>query len=520
MATDGMSPWRRFATANGIRFVSALGGLFVLVGAVQVSEDVMADSSVREALADFVLFAGPAVVLLYGGYRIRRSDLPPDRYPRIVGWCFGGLVLLLGVTGLLALNPEATLGDPIREIGLQTAVGSIAGLGVGVMEARALTRAAEAERSEQALREERNFIEELVETAPIGIATLDGDGAFDFLNDQIRDLFGYTSDAIGGYEERTDLFDPIRLDGTPLAPEESPSYRIVEHGETVHEGPIGFERADGERVWLLISGKPLRDDERRKAVLTCTDVTERVAYERDLRESNERLEQFAYAASHDLQEPLRMISSYLRLLENRYADELDAEAREFIDFAVDGADRMRGMIDALLDYSRVDKETDTFEAVELDTVLSDVRADLRPRIEASDAEIAVDSLPQVYGDGEQLRQVFRNLLDNAIEYSGEEPPRVRVSAERDGDEWEIAVRDEGIGIDTDEPDRVFEVFERLHPPDEHDGTGIGLALCERIVERHNGDIWVESAPGDGSTFYFTVPVEERPPNSVGEPLTA
>ncbi|MFC7141751.1 ATP-binding protein [Halosimplex aquaticum] len=239
--------------------------------------------------------------------------------------------------------------------------------------------------------------------------------------------------------------------------------------------------------------------------MTARDVTERVERERRLEESNERLEQFAYAASHDLQEPLRMVSSYLQLLENRYADDLDDEAREFLAFAVDGADRMREMIDGLLEYSRVETEGDPLEPVDLNAVFSDVRDDLQVAIEESGADVAAEDLPRVRGDGDQLRQVFQNLVDNAIEYSGDEPPTVRVGAERAGDRWVVSVRDEGIGIDPEYADAIFQVFERLHTSDEYSGTGIGLALCERIVERHGGELWVDAEPGEGSTFSFTLP---------------
>ncbi|MFC6763915.1 PAS domain-containing sensor histidine kinase [Natrinema soli] len=241
---------------------------------------------------------------------------------------------------------------------------------------------------------------------------------------------------------------------------------------------------------------------------------ERQGYERCLNEtvseleaSNERLEQFAYAASHDLQEPLRMVSSYLQLIERRYADELDAEGREFIDYAVDGADRMREMIDGLLEYSRIDSQGDPFEPVDLDAVLADVLTDLQVMIDRSDAEISIEPLPEVRGDSHQLRQLFQNLLSNAIEYSGDEPPRMDVTAERSGRTWEISVRDEGIGIDPDKQDRVFRVFQRLHSREEYEGTGIGLALCRRIVERHSGRIWVDAEPGEGSTFSFTIPAD-------------
>ncbi len=264
------------------------------------------------------------------------------------------------------------------------------------------------------------------------------------------------------------------------------------------------------RVWAT----PLRDaDGSIFAGLSLTqDITEQVERERRLEElidqleaSNERLEQFAYAASHDLQEPLRMVSSYLRLVERRYADELDDEGREFIEFAVDGADRMRGMIEGLLEYSRIETRGDSFEPVDLDAIVADVRDDLQVRIEETDAELTTDPLPTVEGDAGQLRQVFQNLLDNAIEYSGDAPPRISVAARRDGSMWEISVSDEGIGIDPDDADRIFEVFQRLHSREDHEGTGIGLALVERIVERHGGDIRVESEPGEGTTFSLTLP---------------
>ncbi|WP_436346950.1 PAS domain-containing sensor histidine kinase [Natronorubrum sp. FCH18a] len=242
---------------------------------------------------------------------------------------------------------------------------------------------------------------------------------------------------------------------------------------------------------------------------------ERQSYERrlsdtvaELEESNERLEQFAYAASHDLQEPLRMVSSYLQLLESRYADNLDSDAEEFIAYAVDGAERMRDMIEGLLEYSRVDSQGKPFEPVDLDALLEDVLTDLQVMIDRHDAEITAESLPEVPGDASQFRQLFQNLLSNAIEYSGDEPPRIHVETERTGRNWTISVRDEGIGIDPTDSERVFQVFQRLHSRDEYDGTGIGLALCRRIVERHGGEIWVESEPGEGSTFSFTLPREQ------------
>ncbi|WP_254863906.1 PAS domain-containing sensor histidine kinase [Halovivax gelatinilyticus] len=245
------------------------------------------------------------------------------------------------------------------------------------------------------------------------------------------------------------------------------------------------------------------------------DVTERKAHERRLEEakaqleaSNERLEQFAYAASHDLQEPLRMVSSYLSLLERRYADALDDEAQEFIEYAVDGAGRMREMIDGLLAYSRIETQGRPLEPVELNAVVDDVLADLQ--LQLDDADVRVDELPHVEGDGTQLRQLFQNLVENAAEYSGEDRPTIRIEAEDRGEECLVSIEDDGIGLGADDQTRIFELFQRLHTLEEHEGTGIGLALCRRIVERHGGEIWVDSDPGGGSTFYVTLPaVDER-----------
>ncbi|MFB6297526.1 MAG: histidine kinase N-terminal 7TM domain-containing protein [Salinirussus sp.] len=228
----------------------------------------------------------------------------------------------------------------------------------------------------------------------------------------------------------------------------------------------------------------------------------------ELQRSNEELEQFASVASHDLQEPLRTVSNYLQLLERRYGEELDEDAREFVDFAVDGAERMNEMIRALLEYSRVETRGEPFGPTDLDDVYEKARRNLRVAIEKSDATITADELPTVRGDEPQLVQLLQNLLDNAIKYAGDEPPRIHVSADRTDEQWVIAVEDDGIGMRAEATERVFRLFERLHGREAYSGTGIGLAMCHKIVDRHGGDIWIDSTPGEGSTLPLSLPAAE------------
>ncbi|WP_224270800.1 MEDS domain-containing protein [Haloprofundus salinisoli] len=291
--------------------------------------------------------------------------------------------------------------------------------------------------------------------------------------------------------------------------------------KSIFELESQVEQVDGSLGWTYWRAVPMLDEDGiiDEWIGMARDITERKEYEQELEQtnaqlerSNERLERsntelkrFAYAASHDLQEPLRMVSSYLQLLEHRYTDDLDADAQDYIEFAVDGADRMREMIDALLKYSRLDRDGDEFEPVDCAVVLREAMGNLQIAIEENDAEITSDSLPTVMGDKQQLVPLFQNLLDNAITYAGDEPPRIHVTAEKPNDEWVLSVRDNGIGIDPDKTDGIFRVFNRLHTTDEFAGTGIGLALCQRIVDIHDGRIWVDSKPGEGSTFSFTVP---------------
>ncbi|QLD90473.1 PAS domain S-box protein [Natronomonas salina] len=381
----------------------------------------------------------------------------------------------------------------------------------------ALTDITERKRAELELERQRRELETLFDVLPVGAVVADADGSLLRANDAAREIWGgdvFDVDSVDEYEKYTATWADS---GDPVDPQDWTMYRVLQ-GEAVAEPNVyEIEAFDGERRIIMEHGMPVYDDYGNvsRAVVTLTDVTERRESKRKLEdtvekleESNERLEQFAYAASHDLQEPLRMITSYLQLIERRYTDQLDEEAEEFIDFAVDGAERMREMIDALLEYSRVETRGDPFEPVDLETVLDDVLADLQLQIRETDADVTSESLPTVQGDASQLRQVFQNLLDNGLTYHGDDPPSIHVDVDRRDGEWVVSVADEGIGIDPGDQDRVFTVFDRLHSHEEYEGTGIGLALCERIVERHGGDIWVDSEPGEGATFSFTLPVAD------------
>src|SRR6185437_1906876 len=229
----------------------------------------------------------------------------------------------------------------------------------------------------------------------------------------------------------------------------------------------------------------------------------------DLERSNTELQQFAYVASHDLTEPLRMVVSYLELLNSRAGEKLGAEDREFIGYASDGARRMQHLIQDLLAYARVDTRGRPLEPTDCERVMASVMANLKVAMAESQTVIEQDPLPTVEGDAVQLTQVFQNLIGNAIKFRGKAAPKIHVGARRQEGEWIFHVKDNGIGIDPRNFDRIFFLFQRLHTRQEYPGTGMGLAICKKIVERHGGRIWVESKPGEGTAFYFTIPAKNE-----------
>ncbi|UTF52683.1 PAS domain S-box protein [Natronosalvus rutilus] len=352
----------------------------------------------------------------------------------------------------------------------------------------------------------------LTEAANDVIVTIDAESTIRSVNPAVEDVFGYEPNELIGESLTKLMRDDLAVR------HQAGLQRYLETNERTLDWDyveLKGQCADGSAVSLSITFSEIVYENDRYFTGVIRNISDRKKREWQLERANERLtrsnrrlEQFAYAASHDLQEPLRMVSSYLQLIEQRYGDDLDADGTDYLEFAIDGANRMRAMIEGLLEYSRIETGGKPLEPTDLDAVFEDVLDDLAGQIERSNATITSDSLPRVQGDRTQLRQLFQNLLDNAMTYSGDEPPQIHVSAEQDETEWVVSVCDEGIGLDPARADRVFEVFQRLHSREEYSGSGIGLALCKRIIERHGGDIWVDAELGEGATFSVTLPAPE------------
>jgi PAS domain S-box-containing protein len=427
-------------------------------------------------------------------------------------------------------------------------------------------------RAEETLRQERDFAEKLVETAQVIVLVLDTEGRIVRFNPYMEEISGYHLEEVQDQDwfttflsERNttsirELFrqavSDIQTRGNvnPIITKDGRERQIEWYDKTLKD-------AEGNVVGLLATGQDITERKRAEEILKQTlseledsrtaalnmmmdadearrvaeqanqdlkmEIAERKRAQADLERSNQELEQFAYVASHDLQEPLRMVSSYTQLLARRYKDQLDADADDFIAYAVDGANRMQCLINDLLAYSRVGTRGKPFESTDCNSVLGQARVNLNVAIEESNALVTNDELPTVMADEAQLVQLFQNLIGNAIKFRSEEPPHVHISANKTSEVsetsevfWEFSVQDNGIGIDRQYHERIFVIFQQLHGREDYPGTGIGLAISKRIVERHGGRIWLESEPGEGSTFYFTIPVISGEPVKALRELTA
>lgn len=353
------------------------------------------------------------------------------------------------------------------------------------------------------IKQSRELFRILFHRSPIGTYIIQN-GHFRLVNHQLAYILGYEED---------------ELIGRP-----SLGFVLAEDRDTVRENAVRMLKAgcslgyefrivtkQAKIKWVMETVAPVHYQRKRATLGSLVDVTERKQVEErlnqitaEMQRSNTELEQFAYVISHDLQEPLRMVSSYTQLLAKRYSNKLDSDADEFIAYAVDGAKRMQTLLHDLLDYSRVGTRGKPFTLVNCEHVVEQAMANLKIAIEESEAAVSYDVLPTVMGDEGQLVQLFQNLIGNAIKFRREEPPKVHIWARRRNSVVTFSVNDNGIGINPQHSQSIFEIFRRLHTREEYPGTGMGLAICKKIVERHGGHISVQSQPGQGSTFDFSV----------------
>ena len=355
---------------------------------------------------------------------------------------------------------------------------------------------------------------QIIETALDAFIEMDSEGLITDWNAQAETTFGWScSEAIGQTLSQMIIPDRYREAHTK-------GLRLF---LATGEGPVLNKRIeivalhrDGTEFPIELAIAAMRWGERRLFSAFVRDVTQQKRAQEELARkveelarSNAELEQFAYVASHDLQEPLRMVASYTQLLAQRYKGKLDADADEFIGFAVGGATRMQQLIQDLLSYSRVTTKGQSFQLIDTKAACDNALRNLQGSIKDSNAVVRVGPLPIVLADARQLTQLFQNLIGNAVKYRNEQTPRIHVAAVAKVDQWVFSVRDNGIGIAPEHSERIFQMFQRLHTSNEYPGTGIGLAICRKIVERHGGKIWMEAQPERGSTFVFTIPRSER-----------
>jgi PAS domain S-box-containing protein len=381
----------------------------------------------------------------------------------------------------------------------------------------------ERKQADRALREIQEGFRTAFEHAPIGMALFSVDtgdeGRLLEVNRSLSELTGYSTQQLLEMDLAR-ITHPGDIDADqPLAEQllagKIPNYRIEKR----------YLHRDGRTIWVTYSSSTVHDSSGKLlyGVAQVEDITERKQAEErlanlaaeleqraaELERSNADLQQFAYAASHDLSEPLRMVSSFVQLLAKRYSGKLDSDADEFIGFAVDGVTRMQALIDGLLIYSRAGTSDYALEPVDCSEVVRTTLSTLRTSLQESGARVTMDPLPTIQGDPTQLSQLFQNLISNAIKFVADGPPQIHISAEPENGNWLFSVQDNGIGIDPEHVQRIFAVFQRLHGRGEYPGSGVGLAICKRIVERHGGQIRVEARPEGGSIFYFTIPAHDE-----------
>jgi PAS domain S-box-containing protein len=411
----------------------------------------------------------------------------PEGHAAISSVLFAPMVVGEKVLGLLGLanKPGGFTDDDAR---MATAFAHLASI--------ALVQ----KRTEEDVRRSEEYFRLLTDNAPDIISILEADRTIRYVSRSIEQVLGYKQEDLIG-KHYSEFFHPDDLPDVMKTFDQlikEPGFILFLQARRRHK--------DGSWHIIEMMANNLIDNPAiNGVVVNSRDITERKKIELELKRSNEDLKQFASAASHDLQEPLRGIEGFMRILEKRYKGKLDEKADEYIDYVVDDVKRMQMLINDLLAYSRVSSTEKVFSTANCSVVLEQALNNLRSAIEESGAEVTYDLLPAVMGDEAQLSRLFQNLIGNAVKFRSREPLKVHISARREDGDWLFSIRDTGIGIDPQQAERIFVIFQRLHTRQEYPGTGVGLAICKRIVERHGGRIWVESEPGKGTTFYFTIP---------------
>ncbi len=355
------------------------------------------------------------------------------------------------------------------------------------------------------------LLESVLEHMADGIMLVDHDGTFLLINQAARQITGI-SHASNDFTSWQETFGCFKADGiTPYDSKDLPLARAM-RGESTDSEEIILKNPNlVHPVCISVSGRPLPPDSGLPgaAVIVFKDVTEQKNVEQQLKRSNEGLQQFAYVAAHDLQEPLRTITSYLELLAERCAGKLDDKGEKYLSSAIRGGERMQTLISDLLTFCRINSPAKNFIKISAAEAHSQALEMLQGSIRESGAAVTSDSLPYVRGDHAQLVQLFQNLISNSLKYKSDEAPKIHLACERSGANWLFSLSDNGIGIEPKYSERIFLIFQRLHGRNEYAGTGIGLAVCKSIVERHGGRIWVTARESGGSIFWFTLPIVEN-----------
>lgn len=460
-------------------------------------------------LSDLAIWAAYfAIPLLLIRFLARKRGIPLPS----VFLLFGAFILLCGMTHLMDAVifwwPAYRLSALIRFFTAVVSWATVYSLFKFFPMALSLRTSTELEEENRKRQESDQMFKNLLEAAPDALVIVNQEGRIELVNKQCENVFGYSKSELLG--QKVEMLIPKRYSGNHEGHRSgffaNPKMRPM--GSNLELSGL---RKTGQEFPVEISLSPLQTEGKLLVSAAIRDVTERKAAEVKLKEFNEKLdlknkelEQFVYVASHDLQEPVRTINSFVNLFKAEFGDSLSAEAIEYLQFMEGAGNRAQRLIIDLLDYSRLDKNK-VFAKIDLNSVLRDVQSDLTIKIADKKAKIIVGELPTLNGYETGLRLLFQNLISNAIKFTRDGvDPIVEISAKKDNNEWVFSVKDNGIGFSDEFREKIFVIFKRLHPKSKYEGTGIGLAHCKKIVELHNGKIWAESEPGEGSTFYFTI----------------